>query len=272
MSHLKKLLIEILDEASFEADEKSRQDTKEFVSKLKNKISAEDGKVVYKHKRPDHFITDIDGIKVKLYDKDSTYPEASSAYARQDQGEYIHDNKELRIYNCDIKKDPKLEIKFSEPTVNHEFTHSKDFARILKGRKGSDKDKAKLIQTGDPSKGRTAYVSSPVEFNSHFFHLTIPTIEKYLDHKQVLPSYKDFQNDLLANREVKNFYHDLTPEYKKKLLKRLYTFYSGMLDVQNGKSPQPVTKIEELPGGEKNEKVYKKSLFIDKLKGLFKKD
>lgn len=272
MNHLKDILYKIFQEASFETDEKSRLATQEFVRKIRSKVASKDGKLITKHDRPDHFITKIDGVNVKLFDKRSTDTHARVAYQKNIEGEYIHDNKELRIYKCDIEpKNGSLNIKFSVATVNHEFTHSQDFQRILKGKKGSKKDQAKLIKTVDPS-DRSGYVSSPVEFNAHYLHTFTPFVEKYLDRKEKLPDWDTFIKAVLSDSDVSNFYKDLTKDYQKKFLKRTYTYYKGIHDVQDGKKPEIPSSFKDIPGGEDNLKVYKSKGFLDTIKSLFKKD
>lgn len=268
MSSFYNLLLEIV-EASFESDETKRLMVKKIVDQIKSKIDSGSGKLVVKSKHPDHYIIKLEDLTVYLYDKYSLDPRAVSAQTNGHRAGYIKNKKELVVYHCDIKKNGEtLKITFPEDAVNHELVHYLDF----KGIKASAGGNEPKLKTQDPNKDRKGYLNSPIELNAHFFHLAIPEIEKYLDAKNTLPSFDQFRRDLQARIDFKNYYNALTPDNQKKVLKRLYIYYKGILDTQAGKTSVTLdTKPEDLKGGEKNDKVYKKKNFIDKIKGLFKK-
>ena len=167
----------------------------------------------------------------------------------------------LVVYDASIETDPKLTVKFDENSLRHELVHFLDFGRVK-----TDPDKIGTSQNKAVSQqGMKGYYNAPLESNAHFFELFVPEILKYLQKEKEMPeNYNDFKNGLLQNPDAKNFYDHLDDKNKRKLEKRLGTYYTSVLKNPNFKIEEPGNKINT------NKLVQVSKNFWNKIKDKFK--
>lgn len=130
---------------------------------------------------------------------------------------------EIRIYKARIESDPKLTVKFDESAFKHEFTHNLDYKNVsdpkqLDKRYQQDKQKDTTTNTG--------YTNNPFEVNAYFFQRIMPNVMQYVEKQKEVPNdVGTFIKGALSDPKSKEFVDDLSPDNKKRILKRLGTYH-----------------------------------------------
>lgn len=165
----------------------------------------------------------------------------------------------ITVNKAEVKTNP-LKVKFDETSFKHELKHyfdskenSDDFEKNLKIQYKNNTSQGTVK---DPD----AYWNNPNEVNAYFFEHFMPEVLKFLKKEREIPdSFEEFQKDLLSNSGTRNFYHKINAENKKKVDKRLETYYKDILT-------NPDFKIEKDDNQIDNSKLEKSTYgFLRKL-------
>jgi hypothetical protein len=166
----------------------------------------------------------------------------------------------IDVYGARIKREPKLNVSFDEKDLYHEFVHLLDFNKI----KTDPHDLDKSYQKQRDKHGYSGYINNPLEVNAHFFEYFMPEVIKFIEKEKEIPgSFDEFKRGLLSNPKAKEFIEDLNDKNRKKVMKRLGTYYNDILK-------NPNFKIEK--GDNVDSQQLKKATngFISKLKSILK--
>lgn len=171
----------------------------------------------------------------------------------------------IEVYRCNIHLKPKLEVEYDDDKLYHELVHSLDFKDINthpdKIGTSSSKDK----KTGKVSPiGYKKYINHGLEMNAHFFQYFMPNIIKFIEKEKKIPdTFDEFYKEITKDPKSNEFIKDLRGSNKKKILKRLGTYYNDILK-------NPDFKIEK--GGNVDDQQLKKATngFVSKLKSILK--
>lgn len=175
--------------------------------------------------------TDLDIVFINYDPKTGNVAEAK--YPKDGKGKAT-----LYVYNSDIQTKPKLTVNFDNNAVYHELVHYLDAkqarsagkaipsaASALKANYNTNSDlfgTQKQIQYGD-------YLNTPIEFNAHFFHRTMPVISSFIGNIRELPqTFDEFKSEILKVKEVKEFFSYLNDDNKKRFLKRIGSYYTSL--------------------------------------------
>jgi len=166
----------------------------------------------------------------------------------------------IDVYGARIKKDPKLQVSFDEKDLYHELIHLLDFDKI----KTDPNDIDKSYQKQRQKHGYSGYINNPLEVNAHFFEYFMPDVIKYIEKEKDIPdTFDEFKRGLLSNPKAKEFIEDLNDKNRKKVMKRLGTYYNDILK-------NPNFKIEK--GNNIDSQQLKKATngFVSKLKSILR--
>lgn len=175
--------------------------------------------------------TDLDIIFINYDPKTGNSAEAK--YPKDGKGKTT-----LYVYNSNIQTKPKLIVDFDFNAVYHELVHYLDAkqaraagkaipsaASALKANYNTNSDlfgTQKQIQYGD-------YLNTPIEFNAHFFHRTMPSILRFVEHINELPkTFDEFKSEILKVKDVREFFGYLNDDNKKRFLKRIGSYYTSL--------------------------------------------
>lgn len=195
----------------------------------------------------------LDGVDVNILPTNKGNIRSLFHTAHQGKEPYID------VYRAIIRTEPKLDVEFDEKSLYHELIHFLDFTKI---KTSPEKLGGAAKRNNFRKHGYKAYINSPLEVNAHFFEYFMPIVVKYIEKEKKIPTtYDKFENDLLRNREAKEFIYNLDDKNKKKLKKRLGTYYTDILK-------NPDFKIEK--GSNIDDQQLKKATngFISKLKSI----
>lgn len=122
-------------------------------------------------------------------------------------------------------------------TFMHEFRHHVDLSQNT----GLLAYTVKNYNSADP----IAYANNAAEFNAHFHNMATPMFDVVQlllrGYKLPVSDFAIFKNEIFT--EHATYIENLTPEYKKKLIKRLYMVYHAMktteaADLENRSEPE----------------------------------
>lgn len=124
----------------------------------------------------------------------------------------------------------------------------------------------KINKTDDYEKGFEIYANSPLEYNAHFFQYVMPVVDSIVNQKRELPSnFDDFRDTIFSNPDLDEYYHELSKDNMKRFLKRVYVYYSTLIDLQ--KDAIKLDKFKNEPPL-RNIGITKTKTFRDKVKSL----
>lgn len=258
MIKLTDILIESMAEASLSTDANKSVRAKEYIKKIDDLISnyRSDNKEIKVKGLGSLSYVEIDLgdllISILPTDKGST---RAKFFPKTDK-----EKPHIDIYRANIETKPKLDVEYDEQDFYHELIHYFDYSKV----KTDPKDLDTSYQKTKAKRGYAGYINNPFEVNAHFFEYFMPEVVKFIEkEKQIPDSFNDFMKDLMKDSKAKEFLGDLDEKNKKKVMKRLGTYYNDILK-------NPDFKIEK--GNEIDDQQLKKATsgFIGKLKGVLK--
>ena len=266
MITLTKILKDTLSEANTERDLAKGAKTEEFLNYIDKQISSyhSNNNVIRVVEEGNDDVVEINfkNLQIRLSNRKSEgfKPIAHDAQFRKNKnknGQFI-----IYVYKCDIIKNP-LKVSYDKTALKHEIAHYMD---AEKNEKGFDKGADTQLKKTSNSSDAQSYFNSPLEVNAYFFEHFMPEVLKFVKKEKEIPvNFDEFRKDLFKNHEISSFFSKLNDKNKKKILKRIGTYYTDILTNKNIKI-QNNNQID-------NSKLEKSTYgFIKKLKdklGLF---
>lgn len=259
MTKLIDILKETMIEASLQNDANKSVVAKEYIKKINDLIK--------NYKSNNKFISvkgigqfvyveiDMGNFDVTIYPNDKG-GRARAKFFPKTGSEKPH----VDIYRANIETKPKLDIEYNEQDFYHELIHYLDYSKV----KTDPKKLNVSYQKARDKRGYSGYINNAFEVNAHFFEYFMPDIVKLIDkEKTIPPTFDEFKEDILKNPKAKEFIDDLDDKNKKKVMKRLGTYFTDILK-------NPNLAIQN--GDEIDDKQLKKATngFVSKLKSFLK--
>jgi hypothetical protein len=181
---------------------------------------------------------------------------------------YFADEHKIVIYKAKIakKENGKISLNFDEDDLFHELIHHFDLKDI-----DTTSQQGKILSSGSGkgynTKGggvdQAAYFNNNWEVNAHFMEYVLPRMLEYLKGKETLPSsFSEFRNAITSDERFQTWYHELTDNNKKRILKRLGQYWTTILD-------NPKFNLEDENHKVNNEKLEKATYsFWNKVKDI----
>jgi len=201
--------IKILSEANYQNDLEYKNQAEQYIEKIQGLLNNyPNGLTEYNTDKLSVSINLLDDLEIVFLDLDSKFNKNTSS---GDITRLINNRYVIYIYNCYIElKDKGIFISYKKDTLFHELIHYLDFKR--------SKGEINVKKYNDEE-----YVNNSLELNSFFqeyfrkFNKQGKTFEEYI---------KNFINTKISNIPYKEMiWVNLTPENKKRIIKRLYNSY-----------------------------------------------
>lgn len=233
------LINKIIKEATLERDLKQSAAAKKIITKLKHEMDT-DGISGY---LPDMkaYYTKIDDIEFFIFDKDSIHELPIARRTVGDEGGYNFRLKHLYLYNSILRvNNGKLEFQINENVLYHELIHYLDYMKGDVSKIKTNKNKSNEKKSTKNIETVNEYINDSHELNAHFFDKIMPHIENLIEQgteiKQVVKGRGfDFFKTLILQQQagdsktIQDYYNDLTPQNKKRFLKRLAGYYQELI-------------------------------------------
>lgn len=245
---LTSILREVL-EASLQKDAKKNQLANGYIKNINDLIN--------KHKVKLVGFGQFWSVQVDLDDFDIHFYSSHSGGTKAEYDATAKPKPIISVYRCEISKEP-LSVKYDENVLRHEIIHHLDYKT---SKTSPDKLKSSSMKQ---NKDYSSYINSPLEVNAHFFELFMNNIVQMIEkEREIPPSFDEFQRDITNDPKAKEFLEDLDEKNKRKVLKRLGTYYNDILKnpdfkIQNGDKIDD-TRLKKATNG-----------FISKIKSFFK--
>ena len=262
MIKLTDILIDFLAEGSLSKDANKSVQAKEYIKKIEDIISnyKSDNKEIKVNSIGPLITVEIIFPNLIVNFKTVRSGETKAKFFPGKSGELPY----IEILGCEIHVKP-LEVKFNKSHLFHELIHFLDFKNIK-----TDPNKIGTSQSTDKKTGEfrdisfKKYINHGIEMNAHFFQFFMPDVVKFIEKEKKIPdTFDEFFKDITKNPRAKGFIDDLRGSNKKKIMKRLGTYYNDILK-------NPDFKIEK--GNNVDDQQLKKATngFVSKLKGILK--
>lgn len=251
-------LIDILIEASLSNDANKSIKAKDYIKKIHDLING------YKSDNKQILVSSLGSLTTIKISLDDITIDISSLDRGTTKAQFIpskgKNKSSISVLRANIHTKPKLDAEFDETALYHELIHFLDFKNI----KTDPKVLHKSYQKARDKKGYAGYINNPLEVNAHFFELFMPSVVKFIEKEKQIPStFDEFNKELLRDPKAKEFIDDLDDKNKRKVMKRLGTYYTDILK-------NPDFKIEK--GDNIDDQQLKKATngFMNKLKSILK--
>lgn len=256
------ILKQILLEANTEKDISKGKKAEEYVDYINKQIKSyhSNNNVIRKIEEGQNDVIEInfDDLQIRLSNQRHEHDAQFKKVKNKDNQSVIY------LFNCNIKETP-LSVEYDESGLKHELTHFFDSQRG--NFKAASDTQHKKMTTDDHSKNTDNYFNAPLEVNAYFFENIMPEVLKVIKKEKELPSnFEEFRKDLFNKNEIRSFYNKLNEKNKKKILKRLGTYYTDILT-------NPSFKVTKNDNQIDNSRLEKSTYgFVKKLKdklGIF---